>query len=269
MISAIVCGAGGRMGGRIITLLSKMEEITLVGAVERPGHPLLGKDIGESLGLGTLGVPVVDNLSKVLDKGDVVIDFTHIDSALRHIEMVMGASKAIVVGTTGFDENHMEKVRKLAGNGRCLVAPNMSVGVNLLFKLAYDVAKTLGNDFDVEILEAHHNQKKDAPSGTAMKLGQQVANALGRDLSAVGVYGRKGMVGARTKEEIGMQVIRGGDIVGEHTVFFIGTGERIELTHRAMSRDNFARGAIRAALWLVHQPNGLYDMQDVLGLKES
>jgi len=269
MISAIVCGAEGRMGGRIITLLSGVEGITLVGAVERPGHSLLGKDIGEALGLGTLGVNVVDNLSKVLDKGDVVIDFTHIDSAMRHIEITMAVSKAIVVGTTGFDEVRMEEVRRLAEKGKCLVAPNMSVGVNLLFKLAYDVAKILGDDFDVEILEAHHNQKKDAPSGTAMKLGQQVASALGRELSAVSVYGRKGMVGARTKEEIGMQVIRGGDIVGEHTVFFIGTGERIELTHRAMSRDNFARGAIRAALWLVNQPNGLYDMQDVLGLKTS
>jgi len=267
MISAIVCGAGGRMGGRIITLLSRDEGITLVGAVERPGHPLLGKDIGEALGLGTLGVNLVDDLSKVLDMGDVVIDFTHIDSALRHIKMAMAVSKAIVVGTTGFDEGRMEEVRRLAEGGKCLVAPNMSVGVNLLFKLAYDVARILGDDFDVEILEAHHNQKKDAPSGTAVKLGQQVASALGRDLSSISVYGRKGMVGARTKEEIGMQVIRGGDIVGEHTVFFIGTGERIELTHRAMSRDNFARGAIRAALWLVNQPNGLYDMQDVLGLK--
>ncbi len=267
MISAIVCGAGGRMGGRIVTLLSNVDNVTLVGAVERPGHPLMGKDIGESLGLGALKVPVVDSLSKVLEKGDVVIDFTHIDSALKHIEQVMAAGKAIVVGTTGFTKEHMEKVRTLAQNGRCLVAPNMSVGVNLLFKLAYDVAKTLGEDFDVEILEAHHNLKKDAPSGTAMKLGRQVAAALGRDLDTVGVYGRKGLVGARTKKEIGMQVIRGGDIVGEHTVFFIGTGERIELTHRATSRDNFARGAIRAALWLVNQPNGLYDMQDVLNLK--
>ncbi len=269
MVSAIVCGAGGRMGGRIITLLTKVEGIALKGAVERPGHPLIGKDIGEALGLGPLNVSVVDDLSKALDAGDVVIDFTHIDSALRHIEMTMAAGKAIVVGTTGFTEEDMAKARKWAANGCCLIAPNMSVGVNLLFKLAYDVAKILGEDFEIEILEAHHNQKKDAPSGTAMKLGRQVAAALGRDLDAVGVYGRKGMVGARTKEEIGMQVIRGGDIVGEHTVFFIGTGERIELTHRAMSRDNFARGAIRAALWLVNQPNGLYDMQDVLGLKEK
>ncbi len=269
MISVIVCGAGGRMGGRIISLLSQTDGARLVGAVERPDHPVVGKDIGETLGLGSLGVQVVDDLSKALDAGDVVIDFTHIDSALRHIEMVMNASKAIVVGTTGFDVSHMEKVKGWAKNGRCLIAPNMSVGVNLLFKLAYEVAKTLGDDYDVEILEAHHNQKKDAPSGTAMKLGEQVASALGRDLSKVGVYGRKGMVGVRTKEEIGMQVIRGGDIVGEHTVFFIGTGERIELTHRAMSRDNFARGAIRAAMWIVDQPNGLYDMQDVLGLKEA
>ncbi len=269
MISVIVCGAGGRMGKRIVTLLSDVDGVTLTGAVERPGHLLIGKDVGELLGLGKLGVSVVDDLTGVLDKGDVVIDFTHIDSAMRHIELTMEASKAIVVGTTGFTEEHMERVQKWAQKGRCLVAPNMSVGVNLLFKLVYDVAKILGDDFDVEILEAHHNQKKDAPSGTAMKLGYQVATALRRDLGKVGVYGRRGMVGARTKEEIGMQVIRGGDIVGEHTVFFIGRGERIELTHRAMSRDNFARGAIRAALWLVRQPNGLYDMQDVLGLREN
>jgi len=269
MISVIVCGAGGRMGGRIITLLSQTEGARLIGAVERPDHPFVGKDIGAVLGLGANGVEVVDDLEKVLERGDVVIDFTHIDSALKHIEMTMAASKAIVVGTTGFDASHMEKVKGWTTRGRCLIAPNMSVGVNLLFKLAFEVAKILGDDYDVEILEAHHNQKKDAPSGTAMKLGRQVAAALGRDLEEVGVYGRKGMVGARTKQEIGMQVIRGGDIVGEHTVFFIGTGERIELTHRAMSRDNFARGAIRAALWIVRQPNGLYDMQDVLGLKES
>jgi len=267
MVSIIVCGAGGRMGGRIITLLTQTEGTRLAGAVERPNHPLVGKDIGEALGLGTLGVPVTDDLSKVLNAGDVVIDFTHLDSALRHIEMVLETGKAIVVGTTGFEPSHIDRIKEWAKNGRCLIAPNMSVGVNLLFKLAYEVAKTLGDDYDVEILEAHHNQKKDAPSGTAMKLGQQVAAALGRDLSKVGVYGRKGMIGARTKEEIGMQVIRGGDIVGEHTVFFIGTGERIELTHRAMSRDNFARGAIRAAKWIVDQPNGLYDMQDVLGLE--
>ncbi len=266
MISVIVCGAGGRMGNRIVTLLSKTEGVALTGAVEREGHPLLGKDIGESIGLGTLGVQVVDDLRKVLDVGEVVIDFTHIDSAMQHIEEATAASKAIVVGTTGFDDTRMARIRKLAQNGRCLIAPNMSVGVNLLFKLAGDVARILGDSFEVEVLEAHHNQKKDAPSGTAMKLGQEVAEALGRDFSKVAAYGRKGLVGARKREEIGMQVIRGGDIVGEHTVYFIGAGERIELTHRAMSRDNFASGAIRAARWLVRQKNGLYDMRDVLGL---
>ena len=235
MISVIVCGAGGRMGNRIITLLSKTEDVVLTGAVERQGHPLLGKDIGEAVGLGTLGVQVVDDLSKVLSAGDIVIDFTHIDSAIRHIEMVMAVSKAIVVGTTGFDDVHITRIRKQAENGKCLVAPNMSVGVNLLFKLAGEVARVLGDSFEVEILEAHHNQKKDAPSGTAMKLGQEVAEALGRDLSKVGTYGRRGLVGARSREEIGMQVIRGGDIVGEHTVYFIGAGERIELTHRAIA----------------------------------
>jgi 4-hydroxy-tetrahydrodipicolinate reductase len=161
----------------------------------------------------------------------------------------------------------MRKVRELSKGVRCVMAPNMSVGVNVMFRIVQEVAQVLGPDYDVEILEAHHHLKKDSPSGTAVRLGELIAKAMGRDFGQIGVYGRKGMVGERTKEEIGMQVIRAGDIVGEHTVLFGGIGERLEITHRAHSRDNFARGAVRAALWVVNQPNGLYDMQDVLGLR--
>jgi 4-hydroxy-tetrahydrodipicolinate reductase len=174
---------------------------------------------------------------------------------------------AAVIGTTGFNQSQMDRIRELARNTRCVVAPNMSVGVNLMFKIVQEVARVLGPEYDVEILEAHHRLKKDAPSGTAVKLGELIAHALGKNFNQVGVHGRKGMVGERTRDEIGMQVIRAGDIVGEHTVLFGGDGERLEIIHRAHSRDNFARGAIRAALWVVNQPNGLYDMQDVLGLK--
>jgi 4-hydroxy-tetrahydrodipicolinate reductase len=174
-----------------------------------------------------------------------------------------------VIGTTGLSQEQIGRMKELSGGARCVFSPNMSVGMNVMFRVVQDVAEALGQDYDVEILEAHHHLKKDSPSGTAVKLGELIAKVLGRDFSRVGVYGRRGMVGERTKEEIGMQVIRAGDIVGEHTVLFGGIGERLEVIHRAHSRDNFARGAVRAALWVVRQPNGLYDMQDVLGLRRQ
>jgi 4-hydroxy-tetrahydrodipicolinate reductase len=197
----------------------------------------------------------------------VVIDFTAHDVSLGHLELAAAAGKAIVIGSTGFTAQELAKARELAPAVRCVLTPNMSVGVNVLLKVLADVAAILGNDYDVEIVEAHHNLKKDAPSGTALKMAQVIADSLGRDLDREGVYGRKGMVGERTRTEIGIQTVRAGDIVGEHTVMFGGSGERLEFIHRAHSRDNFARGAIRAACWLVGQANGLYDMQDVLGLK--
>ena len=175
----------------------------------------------------------------------------------------------MVIGTTGLTADEIESVKKLAQTTRCVMAPNMSVGVNVMFKVLDYVAGILGDDFDVEIVEAHHNLKKDAPSGTAVKMAQIIADQLKRDLDTYGVYGRKGVIGERTKEEIGIQTVRAGDIVGEHTVIFGGIGERLEFIHRAHSRDNFAKGAIRAAKWIVDQNNGLYDMQDVLGLRES
>ncbi|MBU1964636.1 MAG: 4-hydroxy-tetrahydrodipicolinate reductase [Proteobacteria bacterium] len=268
MIRAIVTGAGGRMGGRIISLIAETDGIELAGAVERKGHPAVGKDVGEGLGLGRTGILIGDSVAGCIDRGDVVIDFTAHDVSLDHLEIAAAAGKAIVIGSTGFTAVEMNRVRELAASARCVLAPNMSVGVNVMLKVLADVSGLLGDDYDVEIVEAHHHLKKDAPSGTAIKMAQVIAESLGRDLDEVGVYSRKGMIGERTKPEIGIQTIRAGDIVGEHTVIFGGKGERLEFIHRAHSRDNFARGAIRAALWVVGRGNGLYDMQDVIGLRK-
>ena len=267
MIKAIVTGAGGRMGGRIATLIAETNGIELSGAVEQAGHPFIGKDIGERLGLGPIGVVIEDNLAGCIDRGDVVIDFTSREASTEHLRIAAAKEKAIVIGTTGFTVDEMKKIRDMAGAVRCVIAPNMSVGVNVLFKVLADVVRILGDDYDVEIVEAHHHNKKDAPSGTAMKIAEVIAASLGRELNQVGVYSRRGMIGERTKAEIGIQTLRGGDIVGDHTVMFAGMGERLEFIHRAHSRDNFARGAIMAACWVVSRKNGIYDMQDVLGLR--
>jgi 4-hydroxy-tetrahydrodipicolinate reductase len=268
MIRAIVTGAGGRMGGRIVGLITETDGIKLAGAVERKGHPAVGKDVGEGLGLGRIGILIGDFLAGCIDHGDVVIDFTSHEVSLDHLEIAAAAGKAIVIGSTGFTAGEMKRVREIAASVRCVLAPNMSVGVNVMLKVLADAAGILGDDYDVEIVEAHHHMKKDAPSGTALKMAQVIAESLGRDLDQVGVYSRKGIIGERTKPEIGIQTIRAGDIVGEHTVIFGGMGERLEFIHRAHSRDNFARGAIRAALWVAGRENGLYDMQDVLGLRK-
>ncbi|MHB8067949.1 MAG: 4-hydroxy-tetrahydrodipicolinate reductase [Desulfobaccales bacterium] len=267
MIKAIVSGAGGRMGGRIIHMLEGVEGITLAAAVERPEHPAVGKEVGEVVGLPAKGIKISGSLSEVLPQGDVLIEFTHPEPSLAHLRAVAAAGKAMVMGTTGLSPEQLSEVRALATRTRLVFAPNMSMGVNLMFKVVADIARILSSGYDVEIVEAHHRLKKDAPSGTALKLAQVIAQALDRDLEKVGVYSRKGIIGERTAQEIGVQTVRAGDIVGEHTVLFGGMGERLEIIHRAHSRDNFARGAVRAALWIVGQAPGLYDMQDVLGLK--
>jgi 4-hydroxy-tetrahydrodipicolinate reductase len=267
MIRAIVTGAAGRMGGRIISLLCETNGIELTAAVERKGHPLIGRDVGDGLGLGRTGVLVSDDLAVAAEQGDVIIDFTSHDVSANHLEIAAAKGTAIVIGSTGATVDELKRVKELAGSLRCVMAPNMSVGVNVLFKVLAEVAAVLGKDYDVELVEAHHHLKKDAPSGTALKMAQVIAESLGRDLEKVGVYSRKGLIGERTKEEIGIQTVRAGDIIGDHTVIFGGMGERLEFIHRAHSRDNFACGAIRAALWIISQPNGVYDMQDVLGLK--
>jgi len=267
MIKAIVSGAGGRMGGRIIHMMEGVEGIALAGALEKSDHPAVGKDVGEVVGLPAKGIKVAGSLAEVLPKGQVLIEFTHPEPSLVHLREVAAAGKAMVLGTTGFSHVQVAEIQALAPRTRLVFAPNMSVGVNLMFKVVADIAGVLKDGYDVEIVEAHHRLKKDAPSGTAIKLAQVIAKALDRDLDKVGVYERKGIIGERTREEIGVQTVRAGDIVGEHTVIFGGLGERLEIIHRAHSRDNFARGAVRAALWVVSRPPGLYDMQDVLELK--
>lgn len=268
MVRVAVAGVAGRMGSRIAQLGSEHEDIELVGGFEHPRHPKVGRDLSEIVGGTTSGRTVAGKMEEVLDGADVVIDFTSAATSLGHMQLAAAARKPMVIGSTGFSAEQMTQAGQLAAQFPCVLAPNMSVGVNVLFKVVADVAKLLGDDFDIEIVEAHHRFKKDAPSGTAVKLAEVIARSLGRSLDEVGVYARHGLIGERNGKEIGVQTLRGGDIVGEHTILFAGMGERIELTHRAHSRDNFARGAILAARWIVRQPPGLYDMQSVLGIKD-
>jgi len=267
MIKAIVTGAAGRMGSRIINVLSGSEGIRLAAAIERKGISLLGQDAGGPAGIPPTGIMITDSIGEALKVADVLIDFTVPESSLEHVRVCAEQHKPVVIGTTGFTKEQIDQIRKHAQAIPCILSPNMSIGVNLSFKVLAEVAKALGDDYDVEIVEAHHRMKKDAPSGTAIKMAQMIAQALGRNLDEVGVYARKGMIGERSKKEIGIQTVRAGDIVGEHTVFFAGKGERIEITHRAHSRDTFAAGAVRAAKWIFGKKPGMYDMQDVLGLK--
>jgi 4-hydroxy-tetrahydrodipicolinate reductase len=266
MVKIAVCGAAGRMGGRIIAAVHEAG-LQLSGALERPGHSMVGMDAGMIAGVGSLGVAISDDLNAVVEGCDVLIDFTTPKVSLKNLEVCALKKKSIVIGSTGFTPEERTLAAELAREIPAVLAPNMSVGVNVCFKILKDVAKTLGDDFDVEIVELHHNKKKDSPSGTAVRMGEVVAEALGRDYNKVANYHREGICGERTREEIGMQTVRGGDIVGEHTVYFIGMGERIEISHRAMTRDMFSRGSVRAAQWVVGKAPGLYDMQDVLGLR--
>jgi 4-hydroxy-tetrahydrodipicolinate reductase len=271
MTKIIVTGATGRMGSRITALSNNYYDLKLIGATEKKGHDSIGKDIGTivgiGVGIGETNVRLTDKLEDIIDNCDVIIDFTSINSTLQHIKLAAERKKAMVIGTTGFSKEELESIKELSKIIPIVLAPNMSVGVNLLLKVLQDIARVLGDDYDIEIVEAHHRLKKDAPSGTAMKMAQVIADAVNRDLDNVAVYTRKGLIGERTKKEIGIQTLRGGDVVGEHTVFFYGLGERIEITHKASSRDTFARGALKAALWIANRTSGLYDMQDVLGLK--
>ena len=262
-----IVGAAGRMGSRLIHAVLEAEGLELTGATERPGHPQIGMDAGLVAGAGELGILISDDLAATMVNADVLIDFTFPDVTLKNLHVCAELGKRVVSGSTGFTPEQRAEVEKYAEKVPVVLAPNMSVGVNVCFKLLKEAAKILGDDFDVEVVELHHNKKKDSPSGTAVRMGEVVAEALGRDYNRVANYHREGLCGERTREEIGMQTVRGGDIVGEHTVYFIGMGERIEISHRAMSRDMFARGAARACQWLNGKEPGLYDMQDVLGLK--
>jgi 4-hydroxy-tetrahydrodipicolinate reductase len=266
MMKVAIVGAAGRMGGHLIRALSESEGLELSGAVDLPGNPQIGQDAGLIVGAGELGVKIGTDLAAVMQDADVLIDFTFPEVSLKNLAVCAAAGKMIVIGSTGFTPEQRTEAEKYAEQIPVVLAPNMSVGVNACFKLLKEAAKILGDDFDVEVVELHHNKKKDSPSGTAVRMGEVIADELGRDYNRVANFHREGMCGARTKDEIGMQTVRGGDIVGEHTVYFIGMGERIEISHRAMSRDMFARGAMRACLWLKGQGPGIYDMQDVLNL---
>ncbi|MBA5868134.1 MAG: 4-hydroxy-tetrahydrodipicolinate reductase [Nitrospira sp. CR1.3] len=267
MIKVIVAGAAGRMGCRLIALIQESTALTLAGAVEGKGHHALGEDAGEIAGCGRTGVRISDDLSALLERGEVVIDFSAPEATLHHLRAAAQHRRAMVIGTTGFSSPELDELKTLARQVPCVFSPNMSVGINLIYKVIAEMAKTLGDEYDIEVIEAHHRLKKDAPSGTALKIAEVLARAVNRDLNQVGVFERKGLIGERKKTEIGIQTIRAGDIVGDHTILFGGMGERIEVTHRASSRDTFARGALRAARWAVRQPPGLYDMMDVLNLK--
>ena len=267
MVKIAVAGAAGRMGSRITALSKEYEGLQLTGEFEKKGHKDIGKDIGTVVGIGNTGVTLVDSLESIIDSIDLIIDFTTISSTKENIKLTSSKGKAMVIGTTGFSKDDLKEISELTKKIPCVMASNMSMGVNLLLKILQDIARVLGDDYDIEIIEAHHRLKKDAPSGTALKMAQVIADAVNRNLDEVAVYARKGIMGERTKKEIGIQTIRAGDIVGEHTVIFGGLGERVEIIHKASSRDTFARGALKAALWLSGKPASLYDMQDVLGLK--
>ena len=258
MVNVVVMGAAGRMGRAILSVCASDDEVRVVGAVEAPDNSAVGSEIE--------GVKVTSDLSSVIKEADVVIDFTHPEATLKALEVCRGEGVGMVIGTTGFKEEGRKAIEEASISIPIVFSPNMSVGVNLLFKLVYEVAKVLGDGYDVEIVEVHHRFKKDAPSGTALKLAQMVADALGRDLDRDMVSGRKGMVGERGSSEIGVFAVRAGDVVGEHTVIFGGLGERLELVHKAHSRETFARGAVRAAKWLKGKEPGLYTMWDVLGI---
>lgn len=266
-VTVIICGAAGRMGARLLALAATADDLALTGAIERPGHPALGRDAGEVAGMGPLQLPLTDDLEQVAGRADVLLDFTVPEATHRHVETAVRLKKPMVIGTTGLGQETHEAIRRLALVAPVVQSPNMSIGVNLCFKVLAEMAGVLGEAYDVEITEVHHRQKQDAPSGTALRMARVIAEALGWELDQVAVYGRQGQTGERGHREIGIQAIRAGEIVGEHTVLFGGPGEVIELTHRALSRDTFARGALRAAAWVCRRPPGLYDMVSVLGLQ--
>lgn len=266
-IRVAIAGAAGRMGRTLIEALSQDSSCRLVAALEHEGNALLGSDAGTVAGVGALKVSISDDLNAVVQACDVLIDFTIADVSMHHLEACVRHGRRAVVGTTGFSAEQRARIDALASDVAVVLAPNMSVGVNVCFKLLELAASALGDDVDIEIIEAHHRHKVDAPSGTAVRMGEVVAEALGRELSNVAVYGREGVTGERARETIGFETVRAGDIVGEHTVMFAGLGERLEIVHRASSRMNFAQGALRAARWIVAKERGCFDMQDVLNLR--
>ncbi len=265
-IQLAIAGVSGRMGRALLEAIAADAECTLAAAIDRSGSPLVGQDGGVGYG-AVSGVVVVDALESVFGGTQALIDFTRPDASLVYLDACVAHKTPMVIGTTGFDAADTRRIQAAAQHIPIVFAPNMSVGVNLLMKLAELAAQVLDDGYDIEIIEAHHRHKVDAPSGTALGLGRAVAKTLQRDLATCAVYGREGVTGERAPGTIGFATVRGGDIVGDHTLLFAGTGERIELTHKASSRATFAQGALRAAKCLQGQPPGLYDMRDVLNLK--
>ena len=265
-MKAGILGAAGRMGRTLIEAVQAADGIELGAAVDMPGSSLIGADAGELIGQGRLGVALADSLNGVQDQADVFIDFTVPEATERHLALCRAAGRPLVIGTTGLSDAQKALLAEAGREIPLCFAANYSVGVTLCLSLLEQAAAVLGDDVDIEIIEAHHRHKIDAPSGTALAMGEVITAQLGRSLSDCAVYGREGRTGARNRQTIGFETIRAGDIVGEHTVMFAADGERLEITHRASSRMNFARGAVRAARWLVDQPPGVYDMRDVLGL---
>ena len=268
MIKTVIIGAGGRMGRFLVTSVIRDAETMLAGAIEMPGSPFLGQDAASVAGLPACGVAITSDLAAAVKGAGAIIDFSAAESAVANAKVAAAAGCAVVIGTTGLSDAAKAELAALAkGGARIVFAPNMSVGVNLLFHLCDKVTRLLGPDYDIEVVEMHHNQKKDSPSGTAERLGEILARAAGLDYKTETKHGREGLVGARSKREIGMHAVRGGDVVGDHTVIVATNGERIELTHKASSRETFAKGAVRAVKFLSAAKPGLYEMQDVLGLK--
>ena len=260
----VIAGAGGRMGRTLLALASRDSSLRVVGAFEAPGHPAIGSDAGTSAGIAALGVAVTEGASTALGPGVVLVDFTWPDPSLEHLRAATAAGAAAVLGTTGFRADQQREIEAIARSIAVVQAANMSVGVTVLTRVAADVARRLGSSFDIEVVETHHRLKKDAPSGTALALARAAASGRGARLEDWAVYGREGLTGERPDAQLGVMALRGGDVVGDHTVFFFGTGERIELTHRAQSREAFASGALRAATWVSRRAPGLYSMHDVL-----
>jgi len=267
MIKVGVVGIGGRMGALICKRVINAPDMELAGALEKDGHPIIGKDAGMVLGIGHQGVSITSDCSLSFKDASVIIDFSIPEASVSHLGFAAKAGKAMVIGTTGFSNEERSIIENLAAKTPVVMSPNMSIGVNVMFKVAGLMAELLDNSYDAEIIEAHHRHKKDAPSGTAKRLAIEVAKARGIDLDRCARYERYGIIGERPADEIGIQTIRAGDIVGEHTLIFAGSGERLELSHKATSRENFALGALRAARWIADRKPGLYTMADVLAFK--
>ena len=265
-VSVVAAGAAGRMGSRIVACLRDAPDLRLVAALEAPGHPAAGRDAGEVAGVGAMGVSIETDPKAAIVRDSVLIEFLAPEPTLEHLRHAADVGARAVIGTTGFTSPQRAEIAELARRTAIMLSPNMSVGVTLALQVLATMARALGDDYDVEVTEIHHRFKKDAPSGTALRMAEVVAEALGRDLAAIGVYGRQGVPGERSQKEIAVMSLRSGDVVGEHTVSFGTLGERIELTHRAHNRDTFARGALRAARWIGARPPGLYSMQDELSL---